>query len=36
MRPAGGTDGYLSRALVDMATLRAAVLVPDKFIDGKI
>jgi hypothetical protein len=36
VRPAGRTDGYLSRALVDMTTLRAAVLIPDKFIDGKI
>jgi hypothetical protein len=30
------TDGGLSRALVDMAALGAAVLVPDKVIDGKV
>jgi len=30
------THGYLSRTLVDMATLIAPVFVPDKFIDGKV
>jgi hypothetical protein len=35
-RPALGTEGFLSCALVDKATLGAMVFVPDKVIDGKV
>jgi len=34
--PARVTHGYLSRTLVDMATLVTPVRVPDKVIDGKV
>jgi hypothetical protein len=36
LRPALGTDGFLSRAFVDVAAFCAPVLVPGKFIDGKV
>ena len=36
LRFAYGTDGFLTGALVNMATLRALVIVPDKFIKRKV
>ena len=35
LRPALGTDGFLSRAFIDVATFDAPVLVPFQFIHVK-